>query len=76
MIIVPVAIFFALSAAGFEPVTVLELCLMAMMPVGNLPLIQSEKMGEDTEILSGAITVTTIMSVFTIPLLMILFTNI
>ena len=76
MIIVPVAIFFALSAAGFKPVTVLGLCLMAMMPVGNLPLIQSEKMGEDTEILSGAITVTTIMSVFTIPLLMILFTNI
>ncbi|MCR5634377.1 MAG: AEC family transporter [Lachnospiraceae bacterium] len=76
MIIVPVAIFFALSGAGFEPVTVLGLCLMAMMPVGNLPLIQSEKMGEDTEILSGAITVTTIMSVLTIPLLMILFTNI
>ena len=76
MIIVPVAIFFALSATGFEPVTILGLCLMAMMPVGNLPLIQSEKMGEDTEILSGAITVTTIMSVFTIPLLMILFTNI
>ena len=49
---------------------------MAMMPVGNLPLIQSEKMGEDTEILSGAITVTTIMSVSTIPLLMILLTNI
>ena len=76
MIIVPVAIFFALKAANFNEITTLGLCLMAMMPVGNLPLIQSEKMGEDTEILSGAITVTTILSMVTIPLLMVLFTNI
>ena len=76
MIIVPVALFFALKAANFNEITTLGLCLMAMMPVRNLPLIQSEKMGEDTEILSGAITVTTILSMVTIPLLMVLFTNI
>ena len=48
---------------------------MAMMPVGNLPLIQAEKMGEDTGILSNGIAVTTIVSMATITLLMILFTG-
>ena len=48
---------------------------MSTMPVGNLPLIQSEKIGEDTRILSGAITVTTIVSMVTITALMILFTG-
>jgi predicted permease len=49
---------------------------MAAMPVGNLPLIQSEKMGEDTSLLSSAITVSTIVSIGTITGLMVLFTSI
>jgi hypothetical protein len=46
-----------------------------MMPVGNLPLIQSEKMGEDTQLLSKGIAMTTIVSMVTITFLMILFTS-
>ena len=76
MVLLPIAMFFILRGIGCEPITVLGFCLMACMPVGNLPLIQSEKMGEDTELLSSAITVTTIMSMATITALMILFTAI
>ena len=76
MIILPVAMFFILRAIGCDEITVLGFSLMAMMPVGNLPLIQSEKMGEDTELLSGAITITTIASMVIITVLMILFTGI
>lgn len=74
MIMIPVAMFFALRALGCGDITILGMCLMAAMPVGNLPLIQSEKMGEDTTTLSNAITVTTIMSIATITGLMSLFT--
>ncbi len=74
LILLPIAMFFVLRAIGCNAVTVLGFCLMACMPVGNLPLIQSEKMGEDTELLSSAITVTTMISMVTITALMILFT--
>ncbi|WP_026667129.1 AEC family transporter [Butyrivibrio sp. AE2005] len=75
MVLLPVAMFYILRAIGCDDVAVLGFCLMATMPVGNLPLIQSEKIGEDTRILSGAITVTTIVSMVTITVLMILFTG-
>ena len=75
MILIPVTIFFLLHAAGCNDIMVLGFSLMAMMPVGNLPLIQAEKMGEDTGILSNGIAVTTIISMGTITLLMILFTG-
>ena len=76
MILLPVLMFFILRAIKCDDITVLGLCLMAAMPVGNLPLIQSEKMGEDTELLSKAITVTTAISMITITILMISFTGI
>lgn len=76
MVLVPTAVFFLLRAVGCDEVMVLTFSLMAMMPIGNLPLIQAEKMGEDTKLLSGAIAVTTILSMATITLLMILFTGI
>ncbi|MBQ9870471.1 MAG: AEC family transporter [Eubacterium sp.] len=75
MILVPVMVFFLLRAFGCDNIMVLGFSLMAMMPVGNLPLIQAEKMGEDTGILSNGIAVTTIVSMATITLLMILFTG-
>jgi predicted permease len=74
MLLVPVVLFFALKAAGFSAITIMGLCLMAAMPIGNLPLIQCEKMGEDTELLSGAIAISTLASMFTITLLMSAFT--
>ena len=70
MIALPLIIFFVLRYLSFNDSLVLGFSLMAMMPVGNLPLIQSEKIGEDTEILSKAIAVTTVVSIFTITCLM------
>ena len=74
LVLLPVGMFFILRAMGCDKLTVLGFSLMAMMPVGNLPLIQSEKIGEDTETLSTAITVTTVVSMVTITILMIAFT--
>ncbi len=74
MIAFPIVLFTILRAIGQDEITVLAFCLMAAMPIGNLPLIQSEKMGEDTEILSGGIAVTTVVSMVTITVLMIGFT--
>jgi len=75
MILIPVMMFFVLRYAKFSEETVLGLCLMAAMPIGNLPLIQCEKMGYDTELLSNAIAITTIVSIPTITILMSLFTK-
>ncbi|MCR4897391.1 MAG: AEC family transporter [Lachnospiraceae bacterium] len=76
MILLPMLTFFVLRGLHCPPIAVISVCLMAAMPVGNLPLIQSEKIGEDTELLSGAITVTTIISMATITILMVWFTSI
>ena len=73
MILVPVLIFALLRLLRIDNDAVLGLSLMACVPVGNLPLIQAEKMGEDTQTLSLAIAVTTVMSLFTITGLMTLF---
>ena len=49
------------------------MCLMGAVPVGNLPMIQAEKIGEDTTTLSSGIAVTTVISGVTITLLISLF---
>ena len=74
MVMLPVAMFFTLKLTGFSEITILGLCLMAAMPIGNLPLIQSEKMGEDTELLANSIAISTAASIFTITILMSFFT--
>lgn len=75
MITVPFAMFFLLRALSVDPVTILALCLMACMPVGNLPLIQAEKTGEDTSVLSSAIAVSTAVSILTITVAMSFFSS-
>jgi predicted permease len=73
LILLPFAVFFTLRALGMDPMLVLGFSLMAMMPVGNLPLIQAEKTGEETETLSNGITITTLVSMVSITVLMMLF---
>ncbi len=76
LVLLPIAVFLTLRALGCDRFMGLGFSLMAMMPVGNLPLIQSEKMGEDTTLLSKAIAVTTLVSMFTITILMIVFSGV
>ena len=73
MILLPVIIVYVMRALSFDPVATLAMCLMAAVPVGNLPMIQAEKIGEDTRILSSAIAVTTAISLFSITILMSVF---
>lgn len=73
MILFPSLLVLVLQLCGVDPVASLALCLMAAVPAGSLPLIQAEKMGLDTKILSSAIALTTFVSVFTITALLALF---
>lgn len=70
MILIPIATFYIMQALKFDPVATITMCLMTAMPVGNLPLIQAEKTGEKTEILSSAIALTTAVSIISITVLM------
>lgn len=76
MLIIPVAIVFIMRAFSFDKTAILAMCLMGAVPVGNLPMIQAEKIGEDTQILSSGIAVTTVVSGFSITLLISLFSSI
>jgi len=75
MILVPVGIVLFMTHMSFSPTATLALCLMAAVPVGNLPMIQAEKIGADTKILSSAIAVSTAVSMITITVLMSVFTS-
>ena len=66
MILFPCLVVLALKAISFDKTATLAMCLMAAVPVGNLPMITAEKKGMDTTILSSAIAVTTVVSIATI----------
>lgn len=70
MLLIPIAIVLTMRALKFDDISIQAMCLMAAVPVGNLPMIQAEKDGEDTSILSSAIALTTVVSIATIPLLL------
>ena len=65
-VLLPIIIALVLHSFSFDPAATLGMCLMAAVPVGNLPMIQAEKIGEDTTLLSSAIAVTTAVSMITI----------
>ena len=73
MFLLPVCIVFVMNFLHFDPIATLTMCLMAAMPVGNLPMIQAEKIGEDTKLLSSAIAITTVVSIGSITILMSVF---
>ena len=75
MIAVPVAIVLIMRACGFDNDKTLGLCLMAAVPVGNMPMIQAERLGQDTKVLSTAIAVTTVASIVTITILISIFSQ-
>ena len=70
LIALPALLAVILRALNLDPVLTAGMCLMATMPVGNLPLIQAEKTGEDTTILSRGIAITTVVSIVTITVFM------
>ncbi|MBQ6661623.1 MAG: AEC family transporter [Lachnospiraceae bacterium] len=73
MVLVPSIVVLVMYVCRFDPAATLAMCLMAAVPVGNLPMIQAEKIGEDTTILSSAIAVTTAVSMGTITALILAF---
>jgi predicted permease len=72
MLLVPLMVVFVLRMLGAPDVMVKTFCLMSAVPVGNLPLIQAQKTGQRTDILSKGIIVTTVFSFISITLFMTL----
>ncbi|MCR4793385.1 MAG: AEC family transporter [Lachnospiraceae bacterium] len=70
MVAVPIAAVLVLRALSAPDDMIRTFCLMCAVPVGNLPMIQAEKSGERTDILSRGIIVTTVFSFLSITLLM------
>ena len=73
LVLLPTAVMLVMNAFSFDPAATLAMGLMAAVPVGNLPMIQAEKIGEDTSILTAAIAVTTAVSMVTITALVFAF---
>ncbi|MBO4610104.1 MAG: AEC family transporter [Lachnospiraceae bacterium] len=70
LVLVPVATVLVLKGTGAPEDMVRTFCLMCAVPVGNLPMIQAEKTGERTDVLSRGIIVTTVFSFLSITVLM------
>lgn len=70
MLLVPILLSYVLRTLHLSEDMVHAFCLMVSMPVANLPLIQAEKTGEDTQILSQGIMVTTVVAFVTITVVM------
>lgn len=67
---VPVSVVILLGALHVQEEMIRTFCLMCAVPVGNLPMIQAEKTGERTDVLSKGIIVTTVFSFISITVLM------
>jgi predicted permease len=66
LVAVPALAVLILRSVGAADEMVRTFCLMCAVPVGNLPMIQAEKIGERTDILSRGIIVTTVFSFISI----------
>ncbi len=66
LVIFPVIVVLLMHVLGFDKTATLGIALMAAVPVGNLPMIQAEKKGMDSTILSTAVAITTTVSLITI----------
>ncbi|MBR6328215.1 MAG: AEC family transporter [Lachnospiraceae bacterium] len=66
MLCIPLIVAFILTLIKADRDMTLAFVLLMSMPVANLPLIQAEKTGEDTSILSRYIMMTTLVSLVTI----------
>lgn len=72
LVVVPALAVIVLRTVGAADEMVRTFCLMCAVPVGNLPMIQAEKIGERTDILSRGIIVTTVFSFLSITAFMTL----
>ena len=70
MVVLPALILVVLKNTGLDTALVGGMVLMATVPIGNLPLIQAEKIGADTTVLSYATAISTVVSMVTITVFM------
>lgn len=69
LIFLPGCAFLAMRAAGFDTLTTAIAVVMTGMPIGSTTAILAEKFGADVAFASKCVFVTTLLSLFTIPLL-------
>ena len=72
MIVIPIILVAGLKVVGFSEVGTAVAVIMAAMPAGTTSAILAEKYGADSVLGSKCIFITTVMSLVTIPLLMLI----
>lgn len=72
MIAIPVLAAWIMMQLHVSNEMVMAYTLMLAMPAANLSLIQAEKIGEDTAVLSHGIVITTVFSLVTITIVMMI----
>jgi predicted permease len=72
MLLIPLLAAWIMKNLHVSHEMILAFTLMLAMPAANLPLIQAEKIGEDTSVLSHGIVMTTVLSLVTITIVMAL----
>lgn len=72
MLAIPLLLSFVMKLLHVPHDMLMAFTLMLSMPAANLPMIQAEKIGEDTTVLSRGIVMTTVFSLASITLVMTL----
>lgn len=70
MLVIPVLFVLVLTFLRTDREMIRTFCLMSCVPAGNLPLIQAQKCGQNTDILSKGIFLTTVLSFVSITFFM------
>ncbi len=69
LIFMPVSVLTALKAAGFDPLMTGTAVILTSMPFGSTAAILAQKYGADCEFASKCIFLTTLLSLFTLPVI-------
>ena len=73
--IIPLGLYFLFHALGFSPLVVSINTVVIAMPVATYGTILCLKLGRDTALITEVTFITTLLSVVTIPLIAMLFSN-
>ncbi len=71
LVLMPAAVLIALKSAGFDPLLTGTAVILTSMPFGSTTAILAQRYGADSEFASKCIFVTTLLSLFTLPVISI-----
>lgn len=72
LLLLPLAMFFVLKSFGFDKTMTASIVLLTAMPIGSLNVLFAEKNGSDVRFVNGAMMLSLILSIVTIPIIMMM----